>query len=66
MYDGQGRKMSHRVNANNYAPKIFAAEKNRITAKRFEQAMERLFEAEPRPDLRPLDERLGAKLEGAE
>jgi hypothetical protein len=32
-YDGQGRKMSHKVNANNYAPKIFAAEKNGITAK---------------------------------
>jgi RecA-family ATPase len=44
-YDGQGRKMSHKVAANDYAPRVFAAEKNGISLKRFEQAMERLFEA---------------------
>jgi RecA-family ATPase len=44
-YDGQGRKVSHKPAANNYAPKIFGAEKTGISAKRFEQAMERLFEA---------------------
>jgi RecA-family ATPase len=43
-YDGQGRKVSHKPKANNYAPKVFGAEKTGITAKRFEQAMERLFE----------------------
>ena len=44
-YDDQGRKMSHKVAANDYAPRVFAAEKNGISLKRFEQAMERLFEA---------------------
>jgi len=44
-YDGQDRKVSHKPAANNYAPKIFGAEKTGISAKRFEQAMERLFEA---------------------
>jgi RecA-family ATPase len=44
-YDSQGRKLSHKVKANNYAPKVFGAEKGGITTKRFEQAMERLFEA---------------------
>jgi RecA-family ATPase len=27
-YDGQGRKMSHKVAANDYAPRVFAVEKN--------------------------------------
>jgi RecA-family ATPase len=44
-YDGQGRRMSHKVAANDYAPRVFAAENNCISLKRFEQAMERLFEA---------------------
>jgi RecA-family ATPase len=44
-YDGQGRRMSHKVAANDYAPRVFAAENNGISLKRFEQAMERLFEA---------------------
>jgi RecA-family ATPase len=44
-YEGQGRKMSHKVAANDYAPRVFAAERNGISLKRFEQAMERLFEA---------------------
>jgi RecA-family ATPase len=44
-YDCQGRKMSHKVAANDYAPRVIAAEKNCISLKRFEQAMERLFEA---------------------
>jgi RecA-family ATPase len=43
-YDGQGRKMSHKVAAKDYAPRVFAAEKGGIGLKRFEQAMERLFE----------------------
>jgi hypothetical protein len=33
--DGQGRKMSHKVAANDYAPRVFAAEKNGISLKRF-------------------------------
>jgi RecA-family ATPase len=44
-YEGQGRKMSHKIAANDYAPRVFAAEKNGISLKRFEQTMERLFEA---------------------
>jgi len=44
-YEGQGRKLSHKVNAMDYAPRVFAAEKNGINVKRFERAMERLFEA---------------------
>jgi hypothetical protein len=45
-YDGQGRNMSSNpAAAKGYAPRIFAAEKNGISVKRFEQAMERLFEA---------------------
>jgi hypothetical protein len=44
-YDDQGRKMSHKVAANDYAPRVFATEKNGVSLKRFEQAMERLFEA---------------------
>jgi hypothetical protein len=43
-YDGQGRRWA-KVAANNYAPRVFAAEKNGMSLKRFEQAMERLFEA---------------------
>jgi RecA-family ATPase len=43
-YDGQGRKMSHKVAAKDYAPRVFAAEKGGIGLKRLEQAMERLFE----------------------
>jgi RecA-family ATPase len=43
-YEGQGRKLSHKVAAKDYAPRVFAAEKNGIGLKRFEQAMERLFE----------------------
>jgi hypothetical protein len=43
-YEGQGRKLSHKVAAKDYAPRVFAAEKGGIGLKRFEQAMERLFE----------------------
>src|SRR5262249_13783907 len=43
-YDGQGRKLSHKVAAKDYAPRVFAAEKGGIGLKRFERAMERLFE----------------------
>jgi RecA-family ATPase len=44
-YDDQGRKMSHKVAANDYAPRVFATGKNAVSLKRFEQSMERLFEA---------------------
>jgi RecA-family ATPase len=44
-YDSQGRRVSHKPKANNYAPNAFAAEKTGIPIKRFERAMERLFEA---------------------
>jgi RecA-family ATPase len=44
-YDDQGRKMSHKIAAKDYAPRVFGGEKNGISVKRFEQAMERLFEA---------------------
>jgi RecA-family ATPase len=43
-YEGQGRKLSHKAAARDYAPRVFAAEKSSIGIKRFEQAMERLFE----------------------
>src|SRR5262249_32351198 len=43
-YEGQGRKLSHKTAARDYAPRVFAAEKGSIGLKRFEQAMERLFE----------------------
>jgi RecA-family ATPase len=43
-YEGQGRKLSHKAAAKDYAPRVFAAEKGGIGIKRFEQAMERLFE----------------------
>jgi RecA-family ATPase len=43
-YEGQGRKLSHKAAARDYAPRVFAAEKSSIGLKRFEQAMERLFE----------------------
>jgi RecA-family ATPase len=43
-YDDQGRKMSHKVAAKDYAPRVFAAEKGGVGLKQFEQAMERLFE----------------------
>src|SRR5262245_22646624 len=43
-YNGQGRKLSHKVAAKDYAPRVFAAEKGGIGLKRFEQAMERLLE----------------------
>src|SRR5262249_55891466 len=43
-YEGQGRKLSHKVAAKDYAPRVFAAEKGGIDLKRFERAMERLFE----------------------
>jgi RecA-family ATPase len=43
-YEGQGRKLSHKAAAKDYAPRVFAAEKGSIGLKRFEQAMERLFE----------------------
>jgi len=41
-YEGQGRKLSHKAAARDYAPRVFAAEKSSIGLKRFEQAMERL------------------------
>ena len=45
-YDGQGRKLSHRVAARDYAPRVFRGEKSAdLTEQRFKQAMERLFEA---------------------
>jgi hypothetical protein len=45
-YDGQGRKLSHKVAARDYAPRVFKEEKGTcINEKRFAQAMERLFEA---------------------
>jgi RecA-family ATPase len=43
-YEGQGRRLSHKVSAKDYAPRIFASERGNIGIKRFEQAMERLFE----------------------
>lgn len=43
-YEGQGRKLSHKAAAKDYAPRAFAAEKGGIGIKRFEQPMERLFE----------------------
>jgi RecA-family ATPase len=43
-YEGQGRKLSHKAAARDYAPRVFVAEKGSIGLKRFEQAMERLFE----------------------
>jgi RecA-family ATPase len=43
-YEGQGRKLSHKAAAKDYAPRVFAAERGSIGIKRFEQAMERLFE----------------------
>ena len=43
-YEGQGRKLSHKTAARDYAPRVFVAEKGSIGLKRFEQAMERLFE----------------------
>jgi RecA-family ATPase len=43
-YEGQGRRLSHKVAAKDYAPRVFASEKGNIGIKRFEQAMERLFE----------------------
>jgi RecA-family ATPase len=43
-YEGQGRKLNHKAAAKDYAPRVFAAEKGSIGIKRFEQAMERLFE----------------------
>jgi RecA-family ATPase len=43
-YEGQGRRLSHKVAAKDYAPRVFAPEKGNIGIKRFEQAMERLFE----------------------
>jgi RecA-family ATPase len=43
-YEGQGRKLSHKAAAKDYAPRVFTAEKGSIGLKRFEQAMERLFE----------------------
>jgi RecA-family ATPase len=43
-YDGQGRKLSHKVAAKDYAPRFLATERGGIGLKRFEQAMERLFE----------------------
>jgi hypothetical protein len=36
--------LSHKVAAKDYAPRVFTAEKGGIGIKRFEQAMERLFE----------------------
>jgi len=43
-YEGQGRKLSHKAAARDYAPRVFTAEKGSIGLKRFEHAMERLFE----------------------
>jgi RecA-family ATPase len=43
-YERQGRKLSHKTAARDYAPRVFVAEKGSIGLKRFEQAMERLFE----------------------
>jgi hypothetical protein len=37
--------MSHKVAVNDYVPRVFSGEKNGISLKRFEQAVERLFEA---------------------
>jgi hypothetical protein len=36
--------MSHKAAARDYAPRVFAAENSSTGLKRFEQAMERLFE----------------------
>jgi RecA-family ATPase len=45
-YEERGRNMSSNpASAKGYAPRAFAAEKSSVSAKRFEQAMERLFEA---------------------
>ena len=43
-YEGQGRKLSHKTAAKDYAPRVFTTEKGSIGLKRFEQAMECLFE----------------------
>jgi RecA-family ATPase len=43
-FEGQGRNLSHKPNANEYGPRVFAKDKG-CSGKRYEQAMERLFEA---------------------